>query len=61
MPFVCLDRCCVHFSSEYNDGEFAEVMTIGIEGIEEGFLLETIQINCCDTEQRTCWGRLKQE
>jgi len=51
----------VHFSSEYNDGEFAEVMTIGIEGIEEGFLLETIQINCCDTEQRTCWGRLKQE
>ena len=35
---------------EYNDGEFAEVQTIGIGGIEKGLLLETIQIHRCDTE-----------
>jgi hypothetical protein len=30
---------------EYNDGEFAEIQTKGIEGIiEEGLLLDTIQI-----------------
>ncbi len=34
----------------HNDGEFAEVMTNGIEGIEKGLLLETIQIHCSDTE-----------
>jgi hypothetical protein len=34
---------------EYNDGEFAEVRTIGVEGIEDGLLLETIQIHRCDT------------
>ncbi len=33
---------------EYNDGEFAEVMTIGIEGIEEGLLLETTTENTPD-------------
>ena len=34
---------------EYNDGEFAEVQTVGIEGIEEDLLLETIQIHREDT------------
>src|ERR1035438_5142731 len=35
---------------EYNDGEFAEVQTIGIEGIEKNLLLETIQIHREDTQ-----------
>jgi hypothetical protein len=35
---------------QYNDGDFAEVMTNGIEGIEKNVLLKTIQIHCCDTE-----------
>ena len=35
---------------EYNDGEFAEVLTIGIEGIEQDLLLDTIQIHRCDTQ-----------
>ena len=35
---------------EYNDGEFAAVQTFGIEGIERGLLLETIQIHRKDTE-----------
>jgi hypothetical protein len=35
---------------EYNDGEFAEVQTIGIEGIEQGLLLGAIQIYRCNTE-----------
>jgi hypothetical protein len=35
---------------EYNDGEFAEVLTYGIEGIEKDLLLETIQIHREDTE-----------
>ena len=30
---------------EYNDGEFAEVLTNGIDGIEEDLALETIQIH----------------
>ena len=34
---------------EYNNGEFAEVVTIGIEGIEKGLWLDTIQISSCDT------------
>jgi hypothetical protein len=34
---------------EYNNGEFAEVQTVGIEGIEQNLLLETIQIHCEDT------------
>lgn len=33
----------------YNDGEFAEIQTNGIEGIEEGVLLETIQTHRGDT------------
>jgi hypothetical protein len=32
----------------YNDGEFAEVQLVGIEGDEEDLLLETIQIHRCD-------------
>jgi hypothetical protein len=35
---------------EYNDGEFAEVLTYGIEGIEKDLLLEAIQIHREDTE-----------
>jgi hypothetical protein len=35
---------------EYNDGDFAEVQTIGIEGIEKNLLLETIQIHRGDTQ-----------
>ena len=34
---------------QYNDGEFVEVQTVGIEGIEKDLLLETIQIQCEDT------------
>jgi len=33
----------------HNHGDFAEVATIGIEGIEEGLWLDTIQIHCEDT------------
>lgn len=46
---------------EYNDGEFAEVMTIGIEGIEEGLLLETTQIHRYDTENTPDPGEGLQE
>jgi len=35
---------------QYNNGEFAEVDTIGIEKVEKDFLLETIQVHRCDTE-----------
>ena len=34
---------------DYNDGEFAEVQTVGIEGIEQDLLLKTIQIQREDT------------
>ena len=34
---------------EYNDGEFAEVQLIGIEGLEKNLFLETIQIHRGDT------------
>jgi hypothetical protein len=30
---------------DYNDGEFAEIQTSGIEGSEEDLLLETLQIH----------------
>lgn len=33
---------------EYNDGAFAEVQTLGVEGIENDILLATIQINRCE-------------
>jgi hypothetical protein len=39
----------VHGEVEYNDGEFAEVQTVGIEGIEKNLLLETIQVHREDT------------
>jgi hypothetical protein len=35
---------------EYNNGEFAEVLTYGIEGIEKNLHLETIQIHRQHTE-----------
>jgi hypothetical protein len=35
---------------EYNDGEFAEIQTIGIEGIEKDLWLDTIQIHRDDTD-----------
>ena len=35
---------------EHNDGEFAEIQTIGIEGIEKDLLLETIQIHRGDSQ-----------
>jgi len=35
---------------QYNDGEFAEIQIIGIEGIEEDLLLETIQIHPHDAQ-----------
>src|SRR5271169_2368286 len=35
---------------EYNDGEFAEIQTIGIEGIEEDLWLDTVQIHREDTD-----------
>jgi len=35
---------------DYNDGSFAEVATHGIERIETGLALETIQIHREDTE-----------
>ena len=34
----------------YNDGDFAEVATIGIEGIEKDLWLDTIHIDCSQTE-----------
>jgi hypothetical protein len=35
---------------QYNNGEFAEVLTFGIDGVEKDLALETIQIHCEDTE-----------
>jgi hypothetical protein len=34
----------------YNDGNFAEIQTIGIEGIERDLLLGTVQIHRSDTD-----------
>ena len=31
---------------QYNNGEFAEVLTFGIDGFEKDLALETIQIHC---------------
>ena len=36
---------------EYNNGEFAEVVTIGVEGIEKGLWSDSIQISSCDTKE----------
>ncbi len=38
---------------QYNDGEFAEVETYGVDGIETGLILETIQIHRSDTNDGT--------
>jgi hypothetical protein len=35
----------VHGEVEFNDGEFAEIQTVGIEGIEKDLLLQTIQVH----------------
>jgi hypothetical protein len=39
----------VHGEVEYNDGEFAEIQTVGIDGGEKDLLLETIQVHREDT------------
>jgi hypothetical protein len=39
----------VHGEVESNDGEFAEIQTVGIDGIEKDLLLETIQVHRGDT------------
>jgi hypothetical protein len=43
-------RKAVEGEVDYNDGEFAEVKTIGIEGIEKDLWLGTIQIHREDTQ-----------
>jgi hypothetical protein len=43
----------VHGEVEYNDGNFAEIQTVGIEGMEKDLLLETIQVHQHDTSY-TC-------
>jgi hypothetical protein len=35
---------------EFNDGEFAEIQTYGIEGIEKDLLLKTVQVHREDTD-----------
>ena len=37
----------------YNDGEFAEVQLIAMEGLESGLLLETIQLHREETDKST--------
>ena len=41
----------------YNDGDFAEIQTIGTEGIERGLLLGTIQIYRSDTADAVVFQR----
>jgi hypothetical protein len=36
-------------NSAHDDGELAEIQTVGIEGIEKNLLLETIQMHWGDT------------
>jgi hypothetical protein len=38
---------------QHNDGEFAEVQLVGIEGVEENLLGEIIQIHRCETENNS--------
>ena len=38
-----------HGEVEFNDGEFAEIQTVGIEAEEKDLLLETIQVHRNDT------------
>jgi hypothetical protein len=44
-----ISRKPVHGEVEFNDGEFAEIQTVGIEGIEKDLLLQTIQVHRGDT------------
>jgi hypothetical protein len=39
----------VHGEVEFNDGEFAEIQTVGIEASETDLLLESIQVHREDT------------
>jgi hypothetical protein len=39
----------VHGQIEFNDGEFAEIQTVGIDGLEKDLLLGTIQVHREDT------------
>jgi hypothetical protein len=39
----------VHGEVEYNDGEFAEIQTVGIDGMEKDLLLEAMQVHGEDT------------
>jgi hypothetical protein len=40
----------VHGQVDYNDGEFAEVQVAGVEGIEKGLWLHSLQIHRGDTK-----------
>ena len=40
-----ISRKPVHGEVEFNDGEFAEIQTVGIEGTEKDLLLQTIQLH----------------
>jgi hypothetical protein len=44
-----VSRKRVHGEVDYNDGEYAEVQTVGIEASEKDLLLETIQVHRGDT------------
>ena len=35
---------------QYNDGQFAEIQTVGTEGLEKNLLLDTIQLHREDTD-----------
>jgi hypothetical protein len=52
-----LTRKKVEGEIQYNDGEFAEIQTVGIEGIEKGLRLEIIQIHREDTEAPEAFER----
>ena len=45
-----LTRKRVEGEVNYNDGEFAEVLTFGTDGDEKGLELEAIQLHIEDTE-----------
>jgi len=49
MAETIIFRKQVHGEVEFNDGEFAEIQTVGIEGIEKDLLLQTIQVHRGDT------------
>ena len=43
-------RTRVEGEVQYNDGQFAEIQTVGTEGIDENLLLDTIQLHREDTD-----------